>query len=239
MNNKSIVDNPIFGEMGNELRRVLSDISFTYAMSDTMLESHDGKSSDGYISFCDGYIEASVYMSFEAASYFLAAKFPESPASDEADFFAAQDYRDFVEEQAEEANVKFEYLYAMSYKNDYEKFYKLTDKLKRRIEKKTGKGLYFEPGNGDSNFVKLTLGVNLKNSDEDSPFYTYLSINFDAPYFRSNSEQKRNGAKDGSDFVLCDFYSSEPENINEFRTVLNDAIGDKFGNCLCKTNMEL
>lgn len=87
------------------------------------------------------------------------------------------------------------------------------------------------------NTARLRIGCTV-SFREDKPFYAFVSLNFDDPYFRSNAQITKDGVPNREmDVLLASYEGQVPETEAEFREAMNSLLENAFPNSSYKMHM--
>lgn len=201
-----MLTHPLFREMYEETRNFFDSVTGKYDVSETKTVIEDGKPKDGYFPLTLGGAEISALMSLDEVPDFLSSMGSHPDAIDFA-------YKNLAQHLA--ASLDIPLPDDFTWQQFEEKYLVLPEEKRESVE---------------SEYCKLTFGFCLNDMKEypKDPFYCYVAINYDSPYFRDSSEIKRNAGNPKLDWLLGECSSDIPQSLTDFKSDMMIAIRHAF-----------
>lgn len=221
---------PALSEYANAFSGELDD----FVMGEAEISADDDlRPRDGFIPFADQYMAADILITLnEESMRTLAYWTPQYAArfENEARLAFYCDLAGFVEEMPDDdlewknkaANILSE---AMDEARDNTSAGQITaSSLSDAVDRIWGempekqRERFSEYELDDPDMARIRIGCSFSASEKE-PFYAFVSVNFDAPYFRSNAQIARDSGKAGRemDLLLAESSGNAPETETDFR----------------------
>lgn len=213
-------------------RDTLNTLTENHSVDVAKAERADTVPRDGYIPLCIDGGETYVFVRPDEMEEFLDSMGARPGAVSAARLFRARSELGRLQDLAADADVACDIDERLAV-SDPEAFVKKVDDVLVAIEGKTGTMPDLEDSEADD-LVKVAISFLW----DDAGFHCYAYVNFDAPYYRSVGEKRRDAGGDAltldgngepvDEIVLGEYSGTPPESVGEFADILDGVLERAF-----------